>query len=597
MNHPFFVDGSAFLSDTGVYLISSNARAVALLCVCFVLLRSADRSASTRHLLVSSALAGLLLLPVITLAIPAIDIVVRVAVEDLVTMQTAQAGSAIAHARESWTQDSSRYATLLTLLYVSGVLFNLARQVWRNLMIALVSWIAQPVGSRDWLDGLLDAKQQLGVRRNIDLRYSRFISSPVTWGAFRPVVLVPASARFWPRQLIASALLHELAHIRRCDWPVQQFARLACAFYWANPLSWWALRRLEDDAESASDDLVLNTGIDGYRYAGDLLHVARQVCQYRSPSAAMAMSLSSKPSQLARRVKSILDPVADRARHDRFQSALTAGFVTLVLLPLVSLRTNYVEVPVFAPGALVRLSGSSLPSAAPELKISDLSERRFDKEAVKRAAVTDLQMTLAEVNASTREWLYKKEKEVSEERGRKLIANDSLRDASQVPRFQELAIHSSKDESFVSKTGAAPEAGTSGTSDFSKTQDPTPAQDRFPHKSRQPYRENPLLALVRNHQQARLQQAGRYAHKRIVKPRYPSRAISRGIEGEVVVTFKIDKKGRVVNPRILKARPAGIFDEPVLRAVEQFRYQPNLLDGRPVAIESAREVFRFVLES
>jgi protein TonB len=67
-----------------------------------------------------------------------------------------------------------------------------------------------------------------------------------------------------------------------------------------------------------------------------------------------------------------------------------------------------------------------------------------------------------------------------------------------------------------------------------------------------------------------------------VAPKYPDRALSLGIEGRVLVEFTITRSGAVVDPRVVAAEPTGVFDEAALIAVQKWRYQPRVVDGRVV---------------
>lgn len=58
-----------------------------------------------------------------------------------------------------------------------------------------------------------------------------------------------------------------------------------------------------------------------------------------------------------------------------------------------------------------------------------------------------------------------------------------------------------------------------------------------------------------------------------VQPIYPALARKAGIEGEVVTTVLIDKKGNVEKVKILKSVP--MLDEAAVAAVKQFKFQPG----------------------
>lgn len=80
-----------------------------------------------------------------------------------------------------------------------------------------------------------------------------------------------------------------------------------------------------------------------------------------------------------------------------------------------------------------------------------------------------------------------------------------------------------------------------------------------------------------------------------VEPVYPQRALDRGIEGWVEVEFTVTEVGSVSEPRILRSHPSAIFDRAALRAIEQWKYEPKVVDGQPVSRPGVRSRFRFEL--
>jgi protein TonB len=71
--------------------------------------------------------------------------------------------------------------------------------------------------------------------------------------------------------------------------------------------------------------------------------------------------------------------------------------------------------------------------------------------------------------------------------------------------------------------------------------------------------------------------APRLIHR--VEPEYPLIAVSALIEGMVILEATVDHTGAVRDARVLRSH--GVLDEPAIRAVEQWRYEPLLLNGRP----------------
>lgn len=78
-----------------------------------------------------------------------------------------------------------------------------------------------------------------------------------------------------------------------------------------------------------------------------------------------------------------------------------------------------------------------------------------------------------------------------------------------------------------------------------------------------------------------------------ILPRYPSRALSRGIEGWVLMEFAISELGLAVNPVVIESEPPGIFDRAALSAVKRWKYRPMIEDGRPRMRPGVRQLISF----
>jgi TonB family protein len=76
------------------------------------------------------------------------------------------------------------------------------------------------------------------------------------------------------------------------------------------------------------------------------------------------------------------------------------------------------------------------------------------------------------------------------------------------------------------------------------------------------------------------QQQKRLVHSTM--PDYPEAAREAGIEGDVALRVWIGKDGAVSGMDALSGDP--VLVRAAMRAVEQWRYQPALLAGRPVSI-------------
>jgi len=63
---------------------------------------------------------------------------------------------------------------------------------------------------------------------------------------------------------------------------------------------------------------------------------------------------------------------------------------------------------------------------------------------------------------------------------------------------------------------------------------------------------------------------------------YPSRAASRGVEGWVEVRFTVLADGTTRDAQVVASSPEGYFEQSVLDAVAQWRYEPRIVGGKAV---------------
>ena len=81
-----------------------------------------------------------------------------------------------------------------------------------------------------------------------------------------------------------------------------------------------------------------------------------------------------------------------------------------------------------------------------------------------------------------------------------------------------------------------------------------------------------------------------------VRPRYPSRAASRGIEGYVLLRFTVTGTGAVRDPVVVESAPPGIFDRAATEAALKFKYKPRVVNGSPVEVSGVENRITFTLQ-
>jgi beta-lactamase regulating signal transducer with metallopeptidase domain len=228
-------------------------------------------------------------------------------------------------------------STWLFLAWLAGVVAVLA---WVVLGTVATWWLARSiyeVTSGPLLELVDQTAKELGIRAPVTLLLSESTSMPRTWGV-RPKLLLPASASQWSDQRLRAVLLHELAHIKRHDYVTQLLGRVAGAIHWFNPLVWYATHRMRVERERACDDCVLSTGSRASDYAQHLLDIAHSMKAGRLSSATtIAMA---RRSHLSDRLLDVLDATRRRTAVSPKMASLVWTMTALVVLPVAGMGTS-----------------------------------------------------------------------------------------------------------------------------------------------------------------------------------------------------------------------------------------------------------------
>jgi TonB family protein len=288
--------------------------------------------AAARHAILAGTFAAIAALPLVSLVAPPVRIAVSRTASPNPLPNTPPAPIVMYPAGKAPVAPAPRYSTadlLLAAWAAIAVLFlaPIAVGLWQiaKLRRTGVPWIAgQPTVDR--------LARAAGIERYVDLLLHESLPGPMTCGARRPAIILPADAPQWPCEDVERAIVHELEHVRRRDWVTHCAARAVCALYWFHPLAWMSWRRLELEAERACDDAVLAQS-EPTAYADQLVAIARRLSAgARQPALAMASR-----ADLAARVNAVLDsgqrrgPVGTRLVT---AAAIAVAFVVAAVSPL-----------------------------------------------------------------------------------------------------------------------------------------------------------------------------------------------------------------------------------------------------------------------
>ena len=363
----------SMLANSGLalaFLLACSVKATILL-VCSWIIAMALRGSSSamRHHVWAAAILALLALPCFTLLLPSWHSATLGSAAALLSTTRANATTSASHAIPSIIVDAvaaspvfNKLTFAALLSWVLGLSFVFLRLLAGLLRLAWVSAHAKPLFDNDWMRAVLELSMFHKLSRSVRLLQCRSqLAMPLTWGLFRPVIVLPSGAEHWPEDRRRVVLSHELAHIARHDWLLQICAELVRALYWFHPLAWLAAARLRQESERACDDAVLRTGIAPCLYASQLLDLARTLENSgRAWSAALAIA---RPSNLERRFAAMLNPSINRSRLSVKTKLLVPFLALCFLLPLAALRLSAQDRAGKTSGSIHDPSGAGIANA------------------------------------------------------------------------------------------------------------------------------------------------------------------------------------------------------------------------------------------
>jgi beta-lactamase regulating signal transducer with metallopeptidase domain len=315
-------------------VIDVAAVSLAALLVVMVMRR---QSAALRHVVLTVALAGAALMPLLELTLPTLPVLEWPTAAPIVASSsslssvvvTTEAGSAPRFVNATATFS---WVPVLLAIWCVGLIAVLGRLLRGLVHLARLESRSSVIEDGRWRELADQLSEPLALGTRVTILRSPDPALLVTYGCWRPKLMVPADADAWSDERIQMALVHELAHVRRRDAMILLLAAVVCGLHWFNPLVWLCARRLRRESECACDDAVLRRGIEPTRYAALLLSVARGDLARRRPW--ITAPAIAYPSTLERRIAAMLHGQRNRAPVTRLAKALTAIIAGAIVMPL-----------------------------------------------------------------------------------------------------------------------------------------------------------------------------------------------------------------------------------------------------------------------
>ena len=175
---------------------------------------------------------------------------------------------------------------------------------------------------------------QLGIKKKITIWYSHKIKAPITFGFFKPMILLPFSLiNNITTEEVEAIIVHELSHIKSNDYLLNWFLIPVEIFYFFNPFIKILAGCIRLEREKNCDVQVINFKCDPLFYAQILLKIARNNNDVKS----FHLGTVTKSSSLLKRIRFFSDE-----RNMTFKKGNSGIFCYLPILFLIAISVLFI---------------------------------------------------------------------------------------------------------------------------------------------------------------------------------------------------------------------------------------------------------------
>jgi bla regulator protein blaR1 len=369
---------------------------------------------------------------------------------------------------------------------------------------------AKPVRDIETLELVDEIRYLFGINRKIRVVSSQEMESPCVWGIINPRILLPESYQGWTYEQKVSVLMHELGHIHRYDALSLLIVKITCAVFWFLIPVWWFAKKMARDSEMACDDLIYRLRDKQVEYAEHLLQLANHAKNNSSLVVSMLGNGSSSGSSNASGHSEIYQRIMSVLDKKKPRQAVEPESIQYPLIIGLLLVVSL--------GALDNINVNAVIQPNQSTSVFNWSWAKIVESKNQDANIIEAEKTLASV-----EELESQEKPI-------LIIRT-------VPEIEK------KDNNISEEYKSNLEIDKSSLQNDLFNQRP--------------------IAKTNSE----------YRNLEVVQPTYPDIALKKGLTGFVKIAFDLDTTGVPINIRITQSQPSGVFDQSVIQAVRQSRFE------------------------
>lgn len=168
---------------------------------------------------------------------------------------------------------------------------------------------------------------RMGIHKPVHIYISELITSPVTIGFLKPIILMPIAAiNHLSQKQLEAILLHELSHIRRYDYFINLVINFIRTVLYFNPFVKLFAKTIEREREKSCDEMVMQFEYDPHGYASALLFLEKNNFVRQT----IAVAASGQRRDLLHRIEKILGIEKRKVPDFRKLGGLLAGLICVI---------------------------------------------------------------------------------------------------------------------------------------------------------------------------------------------------------------------------------------------------------------------------
>lgn len=227
----------------------------------------------------------------------------------------------------------------LCIIYLLAVSYKIIKSLYQWYCFKKEYYVGLQKPSIDLKLFTIDKAHHFGIKQKVQLWYSSTIKTPVTFGFFKPIILLPvALVNQLSLQQTETLILHELTHIKANDYLLNWFLILTESIFFFNPFIIIACKKIRLEREKVCDSTVIAFNYSPLLYAETLLQVQYAKQQYQTTVAAV-----TNKQQLLNRILYFTNTKNDIAVNRRKGSNTILATLLLLIFSTSFLFQHYIS--------------------------------------------------------------------------------------------------------------------------------------------------------------------------------------------------------------------------------------------------------------